>query len=94
MMIDNPKGLKHFREKVLPVISAACGTTDGAINTFLFVDEGDHTVRSRERSGAKQWTEPVAGQLSLRDAIFSITYITATPATIHLSENEVGSKVY
>lgn len=91
-LIDNPVRMKKFREEVVPMIRKL-GTTDhGTLKTCFFVDEADLTIRDPTTKGAQCWTDALGEWVSLPAACSSIVHVTATPAAIHLSENQMGSK--
>ncbi|CAM9914895.1 unnamed protein product [Ectocarpus sp. 4 AP-2014] len=91
-LIDNPARMNKFREKVVPMIRELGTTDDGALKMCFFIDEADLTIRDKTTAGAKSWTDPLDEWESLPAACSSIVHVTATPAAIHLSENQMGSE--
>lgn len=91
-MIDNPGRVATFRDDVVPMIRKLGTTGDGALNMCFFGDEADLTIREKTTMGSKCWTDPLYEWVSLSAAFSSIVNITATPAAIHLSEDQMGSK--
>ncbi|CAN0538968.1 unnamed protein product, partial [Ectocarpus sp. 12 AP-2014] len=91
-LIDNPTRMDTFRNDVVPMIRKLGKTDDGALHMCFFGDEADLTIREKTTAGAKCWTDALDEWASLPAAFSSIVHVTATPAAIHLSEDQMGSK--